>query len=307
MLETPTSPQARRAQLRAGLASGRLLRFPGAFNALSAALIEEIGFDGVYVSGAVVAASLGLPDIGLTSVSEVVSRGAEIARMTTMPVLIDADTGFGEPMNAARTVQLLEDAGLAACHIEDQVMPKRCGHLDGKSVVATEEMVRRIKGAVAGRRDPDFVVVARTDARSIEGVDAAIARAQAYVEAGADVIFPEALADEHEFERFRRALEVPILANMTEFGVSPLLSAETLASLGVNIVIYPVTALRLAMSAVETGLRSVYETGTQVDLLDRMQHRARLYELLDYGAYNVFDEKIFNFTVPGARDTPAGS
>lgn len=297
LLAAHTTAAQKRASFRAGLTSGRLQRLPGAVNPLVAKLIQEIGFDGVYVSGAVISAELALPDIGLTTLTEVVERGRQIARATDLPVLIDADTGFGEPMNAARTVALLEDAGLAGCHLEDQVNPKRCGHLDGKAVVDTAEMVRRIRAAVAVRRDPDFVICARTDARAIEGLDAAIERARAYVDAGADLIFTEALAEEAEFAKFRAAVDVPLLANMTEFGKTPLLSARTLTDLGYNVVIYPVTTLRLAMGAIEDGLREIATAGTQSALLDRMQHRSRLYELLGYRHYNAFDSGIFDFTV----------
>ncbi|MGY2062693.1 isocitrate lyase/phosphoenolpyruvate mutase family protein, partial [Nocardia gipuzkoensis] len=195
-----------------------------------------------------------------------------------LPVLIDADTGFGEPMSAARTVSVLEDAGIAGLHLEDQVNPKRCGHLDGKAVVPAYEMVRRLRAAVSARRDPNFVICARTDAAGIEGVDSAIERANAYADAGADLIFTEALRDAGDFEKFRAAVSIPLLANMTEFGKSELLSAETLESIGYNAVIYPVSTLRLAMYAAEAGLREIFETGTQAGLLDRMQHRSRLYE-----------------------------
>ncbi|WP_446221480.1 methylisocitrate lyase [Nocardia sp. IBHARD005] len=297
LLAAHTTAAQKRAIFRAGLASGRLQRWPGAVNPLVAKLIQEIGFDGVYVSGAVISAELALPDIGLTTLTEVVERGRQIARATDLPVLIDADTGFGEPMNAARTVTLLEDAGLAGCHLEDQVNPKRCGHLDGKAVVDTAEMVRRIRAAVAVRRDPDFVICARTDARAIEGLDAAIERAKAYADAGADLIFTEALAEEAEFAKFRAAVDIPLLANMTEFGKTPLLSTRTLTDLGYNAVIYPVTTLRLAMGAIEDGLREIATAGTQSALLDRMQHRSRLYELLGYRHYNEFDSGIFDFTV----------
>ncbi len=287
----------KRRALRDGLGSGRIQRLPGAFNPLVAKVIQEVGFEGVYMSGAVVSAELALPDIGLTTLSEVTARGREIARVTDLPTLIDADTGFGEPMNAARTITLLEDAGLAGCHIEDQVNPKRCGHLDGKAVVPAADMVRRIRAAVSARRDPDFVICARTDARGIEGLPAAIDRAKAYADAGADLIFTEALADAGEFAKFRAAVDIPLLANMTEFGKSELLPVRTLEDLGYNAVIYPVTTLRLAMFAVERGLREIADSGTQSGLLDRMQHRARLYELLDYQRYNEFDSGIFDFTV----------
>jgi methylisocitrate lyase len=233
--------------------------------------------------------------VGLTTMTEVSQRARQIASATSLPVLADADTGFGEPLNAARTVAELDDLGLAGCHLEDQVSPKRCGHLDGKEVVPAADMVRRIQAAVAARRDPGFLVVARSDARAVEGLDALLDRARAYVDAGAEMLFPEALADEREFEAVRRAVDVPLLANMTEFGKSKLLDARTLADLGVNLVIYPVTGLRLAMGAVEDGLRRLRDDGTQAGLVDRMQTRARLYELLGYADYAALDQDVYNF------------
>ncbi|MFH8591179.1 methylisocitrate lyase [Streptomyces rimosus] len=298
MLHTRTTPAERRRALRERLATGRLLPMPGALNPLSARLIQDTGFEAAYLSGAVLAADLGLPDIGLTTSTEIAARAQQTTRATDLPVLIDADTGFGEPMNAARTVQLMEDAGLAGLHLEDQVNPKRCGHLDGKTVTSREEMVRRIKGAVDARRDPDFLLMARTDARAVEGLDAAVDRAKAYVDAGADAIFPEALAGEAEFEAFREAVDVPLLANLTEFGKTPLLDTRTLENLGYNIALYPVTLLRLAMGAVEDGLRTLAAEGTQESLLPRMQTRSRLYELLGYGDYAAFDSAVHDFTLP---------
>ncbi|MFF9315585.1 methylisocitrate lyase [Streptomyces sp. NPDC014748] len=298
MLHTRTTPAERRRALRERLAEDRLLPMPGALNPLSARLIQDTGFEAAYLSGAVLAADLGLPDIGLTTATEIAARAQQTTRATDLPVLVDADTGFGEPMNAARTVQLMEDAGLAGLHLEDQVNPKRCGHLDGKSVVPAEEMVRRLRAAVDARRDPDFLLMARTDARSVEGLPSAIDRAKAYVDAGADAIFPEALADEAEFEAFRKAVDVPLLANMTEFGKSRLLDARTLQNLGYDIALYPVTLLRLAMGAVEDGLRTLAAEGTQESLLPRMQTRSRLYELLGYQDYSAFDSAVFDFTLP---------
>ncbi len=297
LFSSGVSDTAKRTALRAGLTSGELQRWPGAFSPLAAKLIADIGFDGVYVSGAVLAADLGLPDIGLTTLSEVTTRAGSIARATDLPTLADADTGFGEPMSAARTVAALEDAGLAGLHLEDQVNPKRCGHLDGKDVVPTEVMLKRLRAAVAARRDPDFVICARTDARGIEGFDAAVDRAKAYADAGADLIFTEALTDLGEFEKFRKAVDVPLLANMTEFGKSELITAGQLRDVGYNVVIYPVTTLRIAMGAVESGLREILSEGTQAGLLDGMQHRSRLYELLRYAEYNDFDSELFNFTL----------
>jgi methylisocitrate lyase len=294
-----TTPTEKRRRLREGLASGRLQRLPGAFSPLAAKAVADHGFDGVYVSGAALAADLALPDIGLTTLTEVAGRGGQIARATDLPTLIDADTGFGEVSNVARTIRSFEDAGLAGCHLEDQVNPKRCGHLDGKQVVPAREMVRRVAAAVKARTDPDFVVCARTDARAVEGLDAAIDRAKAYVDAGADMVFPEAMRDEAEFEAFRNAVDVPLLANMTEFGSSPNLTARQLEDLGYNLVIWPVSSLRAAMGAVDELFSTLKSEGTQVSLVDRMQTRARLYDLVDYASYNEFDQELFNFVIPG--------
>lgn len=295
MLYATTTPADKRIALREGLASGRLLRLPGAFNPLSARLIEAKGFDGVYISGAVLSADLGLPDIGLTTATEVTQRAGQIARMTGLPAIVDADTGFGEPMNVARTVQGLEDAGLAGCHIEDQVNPKRCGHLDGKAVVDEDTALKRIRAAVDGRRDPNFLIMARTDIRAVDGLAATVDRAKALVDAGADAIFPEAMTGPEEFAAIRAAVDVPLLANMTEFGKGELLTARQLEDIGMNLVIYPVTLLRLAMGAAMAGLDEIRAEGTQAGLLDRMQTRAELYDLLDYEAYGQFDANVFNF------------
>lgn len=297
MLFMQTLPGEKRKSFRQALNTGRLLRFPGAFSPLVAMLIEEVGFDGIYISGAVMANDLGYPDIGLTTQTEIAMRGHQIAGVTRLPAIIDIDTGFGEPMNVARTVIELEEAGICGCHLEDQANPKRCGHLDGKTLVEVSDMVKKVKAACAARRDSNFLIIARTDARTSEGLDSAIARAKAYVDAGAEMIFPEALADEKEFARFRSEIRVPLLANMTEFGKSPLLSASQLSELGYNLVIYPVTSLRLAMKAVEEGLREIKEKGSQSTLLDKMQHRKRLYELVRYEEYNKFDQTIFNFKI----------
>lgn len=301
MLFTKKSASEKRKAFRAQLADGRLHQFPGAFNPLCAQLIERKGFDGVYVSGAVIAADLCLPDIGIANQEEFVRRGQQTARVTDLPAFMDVDTGFGEPMSAARTVRLVEEAGLAGCHVEDQVMPKRCGHLDGKEIVDTETMVQRVRAAVDGRTDPDFVVIARSDARAIEGLDKAIDRMKAYVDAGADMLFPEALKSTEEFERVREAIGVPMLANMTEFGKSRLLNKRELEELGFNVVIYPVTTLRLAMGEAERGLDHILEHGSQEGVLDRMQHRRDLYDLLRYEDYSRFDQGLFDFEV---GDTP---
>lgn len=287
----------KRKDFREKLASGKLLRFPGAYSPMVSMLIEQKGFDGVYISGAVLANDLGLPDIGMTTLTEIVTRGGQISRTTELPSIIDIDTGFGEPMSVVRTVQLLEEAGIAGCHLEDQVNPKRCGHLDNKTLVDTSTMVKKIKAAADGKRDSNFLVIARTDSRATEGLEKSIERAKAYVDAGAEMIFPEALKDQSEFEAFRKEIKVPLLANMTEFGKSKLLNKEQLENLGYNLVIYPVTTVRLAMKAVEDGLDYIKENGSQEGILDNMQHRKRLYELLKYDEYNQFDKDIFNFSL----------
>jgi methylisocitrate lyase len=301
MIFTRKTAAEKRVELQALLQDGRLHQFPGAFNPLCARLIECKGFSGVYISGAVLSADLCLPDIGMATLSEFAGRGQQIGRTTDLPVLIDIDTGFGEPMNVARTVQLMEEAGLSGCHIEDQVMPKRCGHLDGKELVDTRAMCRRLRAATDARLDDNFCLIARSDARAVEGLDKAINRMKAYVDAGADMIFPEALRDEKEFAAVRDAIDTPLLANMTEFGKSRLFNKEELEGLGYNIVIYPVTTLRLAMGAVDRGLDAIIRDGDQNAILDDMQHRRDLYDLLRYEDYNQYDQNLYNFEV---KDTP---
>lgn len=303
LFSSAVAPTERRKALREALAAPEIARMPGAFSPLAARAIQEAGFEGVYVSGAVVAADLALPDIGLTTLTEVAHRSRQIARVTDLPVLVDADTGFGEPMSAARTVSELEDAGVAGCHLEDQVNPKRCGHLDGKEVVGTDIMVRRITAAVNERRDEQFVICARTDAAGVEGIDSAIERAKAYADAGADMIFTEALYSPADFEKFRAAVDIPLLANMTEFGKTELLPAQLLEDIGYNAVIYPVTLLRIAMGQVEQALGDIANTGTQTDWVDRMQHRSRLYELLRYSEYNAFDQQVFTYSADNYKST----
>ncbi|QEA27501.1 methylisocitrate lyase [Microbacterium sp. CBA3102] len=297
MLYSTVTPSEKRRLFRERLASGELLRFPGAFNPLSARLIEQKGFDGVYISGAVLSADLGLPDIGLTTLTEVAGRAKQIARMTDLPAIVDADTGFGEPMNVARTIQELEDAGLAGTHIEDQINPKRCGHLDGKSVVDEDTAIKRIRAAADARRDENFLLMARTDIRAVEGLDAAIDRAKALVDAGADAVFPEAMRTLAEFEAMAEALDVPILANMTEFGKSELFSVDQLRDAGVNLVIWPVSLLRISMGAAGRALDTLNEEGHLTSKIGEMQHRADLYDLIDYESYNHFDSGVFNFTI----------
>jgi len=297
MLFQTKNPAEKRKNLRASVDSGTLLRFPGAFSPIVAMMIETMEFEGVYVSGAVLAADLGLPDIGLTTLTEVASRGRAIARVTHLPTLVDMDTGFGETLNVVRTIQELEELGLCGAHLEDQINPKRCGHLDHKILVDTRTMVQKIQAAARAKSDPNFMIIARTDSRSVEGLAKSVDRAKAYVDAGADMIFPEALTDAKEFEYFRKEVNVPLMANMTEFGKTTLLDYKQLQAIGYNIVIYPVTTFRLAMKAAEDGLMRIREEGSQASLLNRMQHRKQLYKTLRYKDYNQFDDEIFNFEI----------
>ena len=295
MLFANKTAAEKRIEFRDAISKGKLLMMPGAHSPIIARIIEELGFDGIYISGAALSAELALPDIGLTSLSEVTQRGRQIARVTDLPAIIDADTGFGEALNVARTVQELEELGLAGCHIEDQITNKRCGHLDNKILVEPEIMVQKIKAAVEVKKDQNFMIMARTDAKGVEGLTASIDRAKAYVDAGADAIFPEALAEPKEYEKFRAEIKVPLLANMTEFGKTPLYSKKQLQEFGYNIAIYPVTSLRLANKAVEDGLKQLKDEGTNAPIVDLMQTRKRLYKLLHYEDYNKFDQNLYNF------------
>lgn len=267
---------------------------PGVFNALAARLAERAGFHAVYQSGAALSASLAaLPDVGLVTQTEFAEQGRYLAQAVTIPVISDADTGFGEPLSVERTIRLFEAAGLAGLHLEDQELPKRCGHLSGKSVVGRETMQGKIRAAVAARVDPDFAIIARTDARAVHGIDEALARARAYIDAGADAIFPEALETPAEFERFAREIRVPLIANMTEFGKSPLLTAPQLTGMGYKAVLFPVTMLRVAMKAVEAALGRLAKEGTQQGFVDSMQTRAELYDLLGYTGFEARDQAYF--------------
>lgn len=274
------------------LIATRTVVLPGAFNALSAMLIERAGFDAIYISGAALAAARGLPDIGLLSMTEVVSDAATIAQAVAIPALADADTGFGPPLAVMRTVRELERAGVSGIQLEDQELPKKCGHLPGKRLISRAEMVGKIKAAVEARLDPDFFVVARTDARAVEGIAAAVERAQAYVDAGADAIFPEALESAEEFRMFARDLattgsKVPLVANMTEFGRTPYLRVSEFEDLGYRVVLFPVTTLRIAVKAIEAALTELKSVGSQQALLEHMQTRQQLYDLLRYDQYEL--------------------
>ena len=293
---TKKNPSEKRLDLKNKLNKKKILRFPGAYNPLAAKLINEIGFDGIYISGAVMSNDLGLPDIGLTTLKEVSYRANQISRVSDLPSIVDADTGF---KNCKKTIETFENLGLSGCHIEDQIDEKRCGHLDNKEIISSKEMEKKIKSCVSARKDTNFLIIARTDANIVEGLDKTIDRIKAYEDAGADIIFPEAMKDEKEFEKIRKNSKVSLLANMTEFGKSKLLSVSELENLGYNIVIYPVTTQRLAMKNVEDGLRVIFKDGHQNNIIDKMQTRKRLYELVEYEKYNTPDKKITDFKTEG--------
>ena len=278
------------------LKSGKLLRFPGAYNPLCAKLISEIGFDGVYISGGVMSNDLGIPDIGLTTLKHVSYRAEQITKVTDLPSIVDADTGF---KNCKKTITTFETNGLAGCHIEDRVDEKRCGHLDNKELISKSDMVSKIKQACDARKDKNFQIIVRTDANTVEGLNKTLERIKAYESAGADMIFPEAMKDEKEFEKVRKNTKVFLLANMTEFGKSKLLNKKDLENLGYNLVIYPVTTQRLAMKSVEDGLKSIFKDGDQNNIMDKMQTRKRLYELVEYEKYNTPGKKITDFSTEG--------
>ena len=293
---TKKNSSEKRIKLKNKLKNKKILKFPGAYNPLTAKLITEIGFDGIYISGAVMSNDLGVPDIGLTTLKEVSYRANQISRVSDLPSIVDADTGF---KNCKKTIETFENLGLSGCHIEDQIDEKRCGHLDNKEIIPLKEMEKKIKSCVSARKDKNFLIIARTDANTVEGLDKTIDRIKAYENAGADIIFPEALINEKEFEKIRKNSRVGLLANMTEFGKSKLLSANELENLGYNIVIYPVTTQRLAMKNVEDGLRVIFTDGHQNNIIDKMQTRKRLYELVEYEKYNTVDKKITDFKTDG--------
>jgi len=269
------------------------LAIAGAFSPLIARLAERIGFRAVYLSGGALSAGNSLPDIGLLTLTEFVAQAQLTAQATALPLLCDADTGFGEALNVERAVNLFEAAGVAGIHLEDQEMPKRCGHLSGKTLIPAQEMAAKIRAACAARRDLNFVIIARTDARGVHGLADAIARAKLYRDAGADAIFPEALESAEEFARFASAVNYPLLANMTEFGKSPNLSVEELGRLGYAMVLFPLTAFRVAVKAAEETLKDLLHTGTQAASIPKMMTRAELYDLLGYTGYEARDRSYF--------------
>jgi methylisocitrate lyase len=280
------------ALLRKRLKKG-ILPLPGAFNAATALLVEDAGFEGVYISGAGLANGMeGVPDIGLLSLSEVAHYAGSIARAVGIPAIADADTGFGEALNVVRTVEAFEGAGVAGLHIEDQESPKRCGHLSGKRLIPPEAMAEKVAAAAGAKRERDFLIIARTDAREVEGLEGAIERGNLYREAGADMIFPEALESRGEFARFAEEVDAPLMANMTEFGRTPYLSVGEFGDLGYSIVLFPLTAFRVTMKAVQEALRHLRERGTQEALLSKMQTREELYRLLRYEEYEALERRI---------------
>ena len=285
-----TTGESHATRLRQLLEAGETLTVPGVFNPLTAMIARKVGFDALYFSGAAFSASLGIPDIGLFTLDELADAVRWMVKASSMPLIVDADTGFGEAINVIRTVKELEDAGAAAIQIEDQVLPKRCGHLDGKTVVSAEAFAEKIRAAHRARED--MLIIARTDVRAIEGMDAAIRRGILCREAGADIIFPEAMESEEEFKIYADAVGGPLLANMTEFGKSPYLSVERFSQLGYDIVIFPVTTLRVAAKTTEALLTDIKEKGTQVDWLKRMQTRKELYDLIEYDSYEEADRKL---------------
>ena len=289
-------PEKKRVDFVNKLATKKILRFPGAYNPLTAKLIEKIGYDGVYVSGGVMSNDLGYPDIGLTTLKDVSNRSNQIARVTNLPTIVDIDTGF---KSCEETIKTFENFGIAAVHIEDQIERKRCGHLDNKELITKDEMIKKIQRCFISKKDNNFKIIARSDARNVEGLDKMIDRCKSYIDSGAEIIFPEALKDEKEFEIVRKSLNCYLLANMTEFGKSKLLNYKELESLGYNIVIYPVTTQRLAMKNVEDGLKAIFVDGHQNNIIDKMQTRKRLYDLVEYEKYNSLDEKIYNFSTDG--------
>ena len=293
---TKKNSSQKRLEFVKSLQSKKLLRFPGAYNPLCAKLIAEIGFDGVYISGGVMSNDLGLPDIGLTTLDQVSYRAKQICRVTDLPTIVDADTGFKD---CKKTIITFEEKGLAGCHIEDQIAEKRCGHLDNKELISKDEMVKKIKESVSARKDKNFLIIVRTDANTVEGIDKTLERIKSYEDAGADMIFPEAMKDEKEFEKVRKISKGYLLANMTEFGKSKILNRSQLENLGYNLVIYPVTTQRLAMQNVELGLKSIFKDGHQNNIIDKMQTRKRLYELVEYEKYNTPDKKITDFSTEG--------
>lgn len=283
-------PEALRALIKKDIVAA-----PGAYNGISALIAQRAGFKALYMSGSGVAGNMGLPDLSFTSLTEVVEDARRIVSVSSLPLIVDADTGFGETMNVMRTVRMMEDAGVAAMHLEDQILPKRCGHLSGKKLVTTDDMIRKIRAAVTARKNDDFMIIARTDSRAVEGVESAIERCKEYTEAGVDAIFTEALESKEEFSHFARRLNVPLLANMTEFGKSPLLSVSELREIGYRIVIFPLTGFRVSLRAVRDAYGRLFNDETQRDFIGSLMTRKEYYDLIGYDEYEKDDNDIFNY------------
>ncbi|UOR12792.1 methylisocitrate lyase [Halobacillus amylolyticus] len=293
----PKSTQIERAEkLKHLIKKSEIVRIPGAHDGMSAKIAKDVGFQALYLSGAAYTASRALPDLGMIYSNEVADKATELVRATDLPLLVDIDTGYGGVLNVARTAREMVEAGVAAVQIEDQHLPKKCGHLNGKKLIDPEEMVQKIK--TIKEVSPTLVIIARTDAKSVEGIDKATERANLYIEAGADAIFPEALTSEEDFRRASQVIAAPLLANMTEFGKTPYFTAEEFESFGFGMVIYPVTSLRVAAKAYERVFTEIFEKGAQEDMLDDMQTREELYEKIRYYDYEQLDQKIAQTELP---------
>lgn len=273
-----------------------ILKIPGTHDAMAALVAKQVGFQALYLSGAAYTASRGLPDLGMISSEEMAARARDLVRAVNLPLLVDIDTGFGGILNVARTAKEMVEARVAAVQIEDQDLPKKCGHLNGKKLISVEEMMQKIE--TIREIAPTLTVVARTDAKAVEGIDGAIQRAQCYIKAGADVIFTEALTSKEEFKQVSQAVEAPLLANMTEFGKTPYYTAEEFESFGYHAVIYPVTSLRVAAKAYESAFKKIFDQGTQKELLNEMQTREELYNTIQYYSYEDLDKKIAKTVLP---------
>ena len=279
-------------RLRSLVSKGYIM-VPGVFDGISAIMAERAGFDAAYLSGSGIAGKYGLPDLSLTTLSEVAEEAARICSISSIPLIVDADTGFGETLNVIRATRLIESSGASAIQIEDQEAPKRCGHLDGKSVISEEDMVKKIKAAVSARKNKDFMIIARTDSYAIEGHKGAVSRARAYAKAGADIIFPEALPSAAEFKKFYEDTHLPLLANMTEFGKSPLLSAQELGKMGYKIIIFPLTAFRASLLSMKDTYSYILKHGSQKGMLDKLMDRDSFYEAIGYGSYTIEDRELY--------------
>lgn len=290
IVNQPDSQKELATKFRELIAQSSILQIPGAHDAMAGLMAKKAGFEALYLSGAAYTASRGLPDLGIVNSDEVADRAREIIRATNLPLLVDIDTGFGGVLNVARTAREMEEAGVAAVQIEDQDLPKKCGHLNGKKLVTQDEMVQKIQ--MIKQVAPSIVIVARTDARAVEGLDQAITRTKAYIEAGADAIFPEALQDEEEFKQFSQEIDIPLLANMTEFGKTPYYTVEEFEKMGYQMVIYPVTSMRVAAKAYERVFQLIKEEGTQKEALKDMQPRSELYETISYDDFEALDKNI---------------